>query len=123
MELDTFSQNKKNIYALNNNVARDSIRDDPKIILGSYVKRAQTISFVERGFEGLGLGRWSVDNHGIHTIVGHVRFVESFSSKRFGRLWFLTFFPSLLLGASTFTLYSPSGLILAIHLLIRQVPT
>ena len=56
---------------------RDSIRDDPKMILGSYVKRAQTISFVERGFEGLGLGHWSVDNHGIH-IVAHVRFVESF---------------------------------------------
>ena len=33
-----------------------SIHNDPKIILGSYVKRAQTISFVERGFEGLGLG-------------------------------------------------------------------
>ena len=35
---------------------RDSIRDDLKIILGSYVKRAQTISFVERGFERLGVG-------------------------------------------------------------------
>ena len=33
---------------------RDSIRDDPKMTLGSYVKRAQTISFVERGFERLG---------------------------------------------------------------------
>ena len=73
---------------------RDSIRDDPKIILGSYVKRAQTISFVERGFEGLGLGHWSVDNHGVHTKVSHVRFVESFSSKRSERLWFLAFFPS-----------------------------
>ena len=73
---------------------RDSIRDDPKIILDSYVKRAQTISFVERGFEGLGLGHWSVDNHGVHTKVSHVRFVESFSSKRSGRLWFLAFFPS-----------------------------
>ena len=39
---------------------RDSIRDDPKIILGSYVKRVQTISFVERGFEGLGFGHWLV---------------------------------------------------------------
>ena len=39
---------------------RDSIRDDPKITLGSYVKRAQTISFVERGFERLGLGHQTV---------------------------------------------------------------
>ena len=77
-----------------NNMCRDSIRDDLKMILGSYVERAQTISFVERGFERLGLGHWSVDNHGVHTIVGHVRFVESFSSKRSGRLWFLAFFPS-----------------------------
>ena len=35
---------------------KDSIRDDPKMILGSYVKRAQRISFVERGFERLGFG-------------------------------------------------------------------
>ena len=65
---------------------RDSIRDDPKMILGSYVKRAQIISFVERGFEGLGLGHWSVDNHGVHTKVSHVRFEESFSSIWSGRL-------------------------------------
>ena len=65
---------------------RDSFRDDPKIILGSYVKRAQTISFVEREFEKLVLSHWSVDNHGVHTKVSHVRFVESFSSKRSGRL-------------------------------------
>ena len=37
-------------------LCKGSIRDDPKIIFGSYVKRAQTISFVERGFERLGLG-------------------------------------------------------------------
>ena len=83
------NKNKKSII-----YCRDSIRDDPKIILGSYVKRAQTISFVERGFEGLSLGHWSVGNHVVHTKVSHVRFVESFSSKRSGRLWFLAFFPS-----------------------------
>ena len=33
------------------------------------------------------------------------------------------FSPPLFLGASTFTLYSSSWLILAFHLLIRQVPT
>ena len=40
-----------------------------------------------------------------------------------GKLWFLAFFPIPFFGASTFTLYSPSWLILALHLLIRQVPT
>ena len=39
---------------------RDSIRDDPKMILGLYVKRAQTISFVECGFERLDLGHRTV---------------------------------------------------------------
>ena len=43
--------------------------------------------------------------------------------RQSGRLWFLAFFPIPFLGASTFTLYSPSWLILALHLLIRQVPT
>ena len=73
---------------------RDSIRNDPKMILGSYVKRAQTISFVECGFERLGLDHWSVGNRGVHTKVSHVRFEKSFSSKRSGKLWFLAFFPS-----------------------------
>ena len=71
---------------------RDSIRDDPKMILGSYVKRAQTISFVEHGFERLGLGHWSMVNHGAYTKVSHARFEESFSSIRSRRLWFLAFF-------------------------------
>ena len=48
---------------------------------------------------------------------------ESFSWRWVGRLWFLAFFPSPSFGVSTFTLYSPSWLILALHLLIRQVPT
>ena len=51
-------------------------------------------------------------------------FEESFSLRRSGRLWFLAFFPPQpLFGTSTFTLYSPSWLILALHLLVRQVPT
>ena len=73
-------------------MCKDSIRDDPKMILGSYVERAQTISFVEHGFEGLDLGHWSVDNHGVHTKVSHVCFEKSFSSIRSGRPLFLTFF-------------------------------
>ena len=48
---------------------------------------------------------------------------ESFFWRRAGRLWFLVFFPSLLLGALIFTLYSSSWLILALHLLVRQVLT
>ena len=56
------------------------------MILGSYVKRALTISFVEHGFEGLDLGHWLVDNHVVHTKVSYVRFKESFSSIRSGRL-------------------------------------
>ena len=84
---------------------KDSIRDDPKMILDSYVERAQTISFVEREFKGLGLGHWSVDNHGVHTKVSHVRFVESFSSKRSGRLWFLAFFPSPFFRIACFPFY------------------
>ena len=39
---------------------RDSICNDPKIMLGSYGKRVQTISFVESGFERLGLGHQTV---------------------------------------------------------------
>ena len=35
----------------------------------------------------------------------------------------MAIFPSPLLGALTFTLYSPPWLILALHLLVRQVPT
>ena len=35
----------------------------------------------------------------------------------------MAIFPSPFFGALTFTLYSPSWLILALHLLIRQVPT
>ena len=38
-------------------------------------------------------------------------------------LWFFSIFPSPFLGALTFTLYSPSWLISALHLLVRQVLT
>ena len=43
------------------------------MILGLYVKRAQTISFVERGFEGLGLGHQTVVSRGVHTELNRVR--------------------------------------------------
>ena len=47
--------------------------------------------------------------------------LESFSWRWAGRLWFLAIFPSPLLGAPTFLLYSPSWLILALHLLVKQM--
>ena len=43
------------------------------MILGSYVERAQTISFVERGFERLGLGHRTVVSRGVHTELNRVR--------------------------------------------------
>ena len=46
---------------------KDSIRNDLKIILDSYVKRAQTILFVERGFERLGLDHKTVIFRSVHT--------------------------------------------------------
>ena len=56
------------------------IRNDPKIILGSYVKRTQTISFVERGFERLGLG---------HRTVVWVGSGQQISSEESGELYAL----------------------------------
>ena len=54
-------------------ICRYSIRNDPKIILGSYVKRAQTISLIERGFERLGLGHQTRVSHLVCTELGRVR--------------------------------------------------
>ena len=79
------------------------------------------MSFVERGFERLGLG---------HQMVGFSRFsynvklsspLESFSWRWTGRLSFFAIFLSPLICALTFLLYSPSWLILAFHLSVRQV--
>ena len=43
------------------------------MILGSHVKKAQTISFVERGFERLGLGHQTVVSRGVHIELNRVR--------------------------------------------------
>ena len=85
-------------------------------------KNAQTISFIERGFERLGLSHQTVGFSWCSYIVKSCSPWESFSWRWAGRLWFLAIFPSPLLGALTFTLYSPPWLILALHLLVRQVP-
>ena len=49
--------------------------------------------------------------------------LEYFSWRWAGRLSFLAIFPSPPFGALIFTLYSPSRSILALHLLVKQVPT
>ena len=43
------------------------------MILGSHVKKAQTISFVEREFERLGVGHRMVVRRSIHTKLNRVR--------------------------------------------------
>ena len=65
-------------------------------------KMAQTISFVERGFERLGLGHQAVDFSWCSCIVKLSSPLEFFSWRWAGRLWFLAIFPSPLFGASTF---------------------
>ena len=89
--------------------------------VGFVRKKAQIISFVERGFERLGLGHQAVDSSWCSYMVKLSSPLESFSWRWAGRLWFLAIFPSPLFGAPTFSLYSPSWLILALHLLVRQV--
>ena len=84
-------------------------------------KKAQTISFVERGSERLGLGHPTVGFSWCLYMVKLFSPPESFSGRWAGRLWFLASFPSPLVGAPTFSLYSPSWLILALHLLVRQM--
>ena len=91
--------------------------------IGFACKKAQTISFIERGFERLGLSHQTVGFSWCPHIVKLCSLWEFFSRRRAGRLWFLALFPSPPFGALTFTLYSPSWLILALHLLVRQVLT
>ena len=69
------------------------------MILGSHVKKAETTSFVKRGFERLGLGRQTVVCRGIHIELNRVR-SRSLSPR--GGLWgssFWPFFPALFSGS------------------------
>ena len=79
---------------INNNNCKDSIRDDLKMILDSYVKRAQTISFVERGIERLGFGHQTVVSRGVHTELNHVRSRSLSPGGGLGGFGFWPFFPS-----------------------------
>ena len=57
-------------------------------------KTAQTISFVERGFERLGLGHQAVGFSWCSCMVKLSSPLESFSWRWAGRLWFFAIFPS-----------------------------
>ena len=65
-------------------------------------KKAQTISFVERGFERLGLGHQAVGFSWCSYMVKLFSPLESFSWRWAGRLWFLAIFPSPLSRLLTF---------------------
>ena len=78
-------------------------------------KNAQTISFIERGFERLGLGH--------RTVVFVVFTLGVFLLEADWEALVFGLFSQPLFGALIFTLYSPSWLILALHLLVRQVLT
>ena len=63
-------------------------------VLGSHVKKAQIMSFVEREFERLGLGHQVVGFSWCSYEVKLSSPLESFSWRWAGRLWFLAIFPS-----------------------------
>ena len=76
------------------------------MILDSYVKRAHTISFVERGFERLGRGHRTVVSRGVHTELNRVRSRSLSSGGGLGGSGSWPFFSSLFSGllASPFIL-------------------
>ena len=57
-------------------------------------KKAHTISFVERGFERLGLGHQAMGFPWCSYMVKFSSPLESYSWRWAGRLWFLAIFPS-----------------------------
>ena len=65
-------------------------------------EKAQTISFVERGFERLGLGHQAVGFPGCSCMVKSSSPLESFSWRWAGRLWFLAIFPNPFYKSLTF---------------------
>ena len=71
----------------------DMIRNEPNSV-GFAREKAQTKSFVERGFERLGLGHQMVSFSWCSYKVKFSPPLESFSWRWAGRLWFLAIFPS-----------------------------
>ena len=72
---------------------KDTIRNEPNCV-GFARKKVQTMSFVERGFERLGLGHQVVGFSWCSYKVKLSSPLESFSWRWAGRLWFLAIFPS-----------------------------
>ena len=64
------------------------------MILGSHIKKAQTISFVERGFERLGLGHQTVVCRGVHIELNRVRPRSLSPGGGLGGSDFWPFFPA-----------------------------
>ena len=72
---------------------KDTVRNEPNSV-GFAREKAQTMSFVERGFERLGLGHQVVGFSWCSCVVKFSSPLESFSWRWAGRLWFLAIFPS-----------------------------
>ena len=73
-----------------------------RIGVGLVRKEAQTISFVERGFERLGLGHQAAGFSWCSYMVKFSSPLESYPWRWAGRLWFLAIFPSLFYRLLTF---------------------
>ena len=80
---------------------KGTIRNKPNYV-GFTREKAQTMSFVERGFEGLGLGHQVVGFSWCSYKVKLSSPLESFSWRWTGRLWFLAIFPSQVYRLLTF---------------------
>ena len=92
---------------------KDTIRNEPNSV-GFAREKAQTMSFVERGLERLGLGHQVVGFSWCSCMVKFSSPLESFSWRWAGRLWFLAIFPSHLSRSFTFPfrlvyIYYPSS--------------
>ena len=73
--------------------------------IGFARKKAQTISFVERGFERLGLGRQPVGLRDMHTWLSHLRLRSLSPGGGLGGSGFWPFFPAPSLVCLLFLLY------------------
>ena len=77
------------------------IRNEPNSV-GFAREKVQTMSFVERGFERLGLGHQVVGFSWCSYVVKLSSPLEPFSWRWAGRLWFLAIFPSQVYRLLTF---------------------
>ena len=102
---------------------KDSICNDPKMVLGLYIKGPNNI-ICRAWAERLCLGHWTVVSHGVHG--GRAKVNQDcpwILSMKINVLIIPPPFLGPLFGAWILTLYSPSQLILTFHLSIKQIPT